>query len=99
MTAAAILLSLATICGCIAVACVAIAFATDCWLEYDVNRIAILNTINQQSTALNPATLDLANVAREMNRSNVYFDRTYGLWRQCFPSEIPYGKTTLIWGT
>lgn len=96
MAAAAILLSLATICGCIAVACVAIAFATDCWLEYDVNRLAILNTINQQPSAVSPTMVDLSNVAREMNRSNIYFDRTYGLWRQCFPSEIPYGTNVYL---
>lgn len=94
MGAPAVLLSFATICGCIAVACVAVAFATDCWLEYDVNRISILNGI-QQANSLGMTT-ELAEVGKEMNRSSIYFDRTVGLWRQCFPSEIPYGANVYL---
>ncbi|XP_055346875.1 uncharacterized protein LOC129594241 [Paramacrobiotus metropolitanus] len=86
MGAAPCLLSLGTICGCIAVACVAIAFSTDNWLEYSVNRVAILTTMSQTSD--DP---QYAEVPLNLNRTLIYFPRTIGLWRICFPMEIPYG--------
>jgi hypothetical protein len=93
MGAPALLLSFGTICGCIAVACVAIAFSTDNWLEYSVNRVGILHTIQDSENGNNP---EFADVVTDMNKTEIYFDRTVGLWRHCFPTEIPFGLETYL---
>ncbi|OQV12379.1 hypothetical protein BV898_13332 [Hypsibius exemplaris] len=93
MGAPAILLSFATIFGCIAVACVAVAFATDCWVEYDVNRQQILEVLRRDQL---PGQDNRDDINKEMNRTSVWFDRTVGLWRQCYPSEIPYGMEVYL---
>lgn len=90
MGAAALLLSFGTICGGIAAACVAIAFATDNWLEYSVDRNSIMKIITNVENAKSP---EYADVVSDVNRTKIYFDRTVGLWRQCFPTLIPNGKT------
>ncbi|KAL1283721.1 hypothetical protein T4B_2254 [Trichinella pseudospiralis] len=63
-----------------------IAFGTNNWQEFRVNRAAILKKYNQD-----PETR-LALVM--INQTDIYFSRTFGFFRECFPSEVPNGAGT-----
>lgn len=69
-------LSLGTIATVLATALLAISFATDNWKEIHVERKRLLTVFSGKS---------------EVNTSEIYFDRFIGLWRVCFPTEIPAG--------
>jgi len=77
-----LVLSLSTVFALVGIVLVAIAFGTNNWQEYKVNRAAILRAVatnNSQRLSL----------GQDLNRSSLYFDRTYGLFRECFPNQTP----------
>uniref|UniRef100_A0A915KK69 Uncharacterized protein n=1 Tax=Romanomermis culicivorax TaxID=13658 RepID=A0A915KK69_ROMCU len=72
-----LVLILSTIFALVGIVLVALAFGTNNWQEYKVDRSKILPALatNEQ--------------VRRANRSDIYFDRTYGLFRKCFPTQLP----------
>jgi len=84
MPCSAVTLSLATICAVISVALLAIAFSTDNWLRIDVKRDKLKSRLDE-SSSITPT---------ELETKELYFTRTKGLFRVCFPNERP-SKTPL----
>lgn len=80
MPCSAVTLSLATITSIIAVALLAIAFATDNWLYIEVKRSNIQSLFNNQRDS---ALVD------SLNSKYYYYTRTKGLFRICYPKERP----------
>uniref|UniRef100_A0A182J8F0 Uncharacterized protein n=1 Tax=Anopheles atroparvus TaxID=41427 RepID=A0A182J8F0_ANOAO len=78
MPCSAVTLSLATISAIIAVALLAIAFSTDNWQSYEVKRTNI-----QPFIAKHPDLTD------SFNNRLIYYTRTRGLFRYCYPKERP----------
>jgi hypothetical protein len=83
MPCSAVTLSLATITSIIAVALLAIAFATDNWLFIEVKRANILKSLSQHSDEHSRALLD------SVNSKYYFYTRTKGLFRICYPKERP----------
>ncbi|XP_050299160.1 uncharacterized protein LOC126738036 isoform X2 [Anthonomus grandis grandis] len=83
MPCSAVTLSLATITSIIAVALLAIAFATDNWLYVEVRRTNIQNFLSRNSDIQSQTLLDA------VNSKYYYYTRTKGLFRTCFPKERP----------
>ncbi|CAG9767421.1 unnamed protein product [Ceutorhynchus assimilis] len=83
MPCSAVTLSLATITSIIAVALLAIAFATDNWLYIEVRRTNIQNFLSRNSDVQSQSLLDA------VNSKYFYYTRTKGLFRTCFPKERP----------
>uniref|UniRef100_A0A915C9F0 Uncharacterized protein n=1 Tax=Parascaris univalens TaxID=6257 RepID=A0A915C9F0_PARUN len=82
MWSSPLLLSLTSVFGLLGLALTALALATDCWTEYQVNRREIINAMNRQ-TELNMRLKD--NVVH----NPLYFSRNYGLFLVCFPDAVP----------
>ncbi len=80
-----LILSLSTVFALIGIVLVAIAFGTNNWAEYHVDRTTILRALTRNTTL----RFQLINV----NTTDIYYDRTYGLFRECFPTQVPNGKT------
>jgi len=76
-----LILSLSTVFALIGIVLVAIAFGTDNWSEYHVKRDVIFNATARNAT--------LRQNLAQLNFSDIYFDRTYGLFRECFPTDLP----------
>jgi len=72
MPCSAVTLSLATIAAVVSVALLAIAFSTDNWVRYDVNRDKIKESLKQEAKS-----------------KVIFFTRTEGFFRQCFPDDRP----------
>ncbi|RZC31900.1 uncharacterized protein BDFB_001344 [Asbolus verrucosus] len=83
MPCSAVTLSLATITSIIAVALLAIAFATDNWLYIEVKRTNIQNYLSKNSDGPSQALLE------SVNSKYYYYTRTKGLFRICYPKERP----------
>ncbi|XP_018319038.1 transmembrane protein 178B isoform X2 [Agrilus planipennis] len=83
MPCSAITLSLATIASIIAVALLAIAFATDNWVYIEVKRSNIQDYLSSNPNVQNEALVD------SVNTKYYYYTRTKGLFRICFPKERP----------
>ncbi|XP_018567985.1 uncharacterized protein LOC108908434 isoform X1 [Anoplophora glabripennis] len=81
MPCSAVTLSLATVTSIIAVALLAIAFATDNWLYIEVRRSDIQNYLSTHSDPQNQALLE------SLNSKYYYYTRTKGLFRICYPKE------------
>jgi len=79
MPCSAITLSLATICAVVSVALVAIAFGTDNWQYISVNRTKIEAKL-PETPSIDPA---------DFEGKGLYFTRTKGLFRICFPKSKP----------
>lgn len=84
MPCSAVTLSLATISAIISVALLSIAFSTDNWLSYEVNR----NSIMTHAAKYADSQQLLANV----NSKYFYYTRTRGLFRYCYPKERPQSE-------
>ncbi|XP_046399208.1 uncharacterized protein LOC124165754 isoform X2 [Ischnura elegans] len=80
MPCSAVTLSLATITAIVAVALLAIAFSTDNWLYIDVKRSKI-QTYAQRSGH--------DSLKSSIDSKYIYFTRTKGLFRICYPKERP----------
>ncbi|XP_018008431.1 uncharacterized protein LOC108666125 isoform X2 [Hyalella azteca] len=81
MPCSAITLSLATICAVVSVALLAIAFGTDNWQYIKVNRVEI----EKQLVGSSITPDNFLNVG-------LYYTRTKGLFRVCYPEELPNGE-------
>ncbi|XP_058128911.1 transmembrane protein 235 [Anopheles ziemanni] len=86
MPCSAVTLSLATISAIIAVALLAIAFSTDNWQSYEVKRTNI-----QPFIAKHPELTD------SFNNRLIYYTRTRGLFRYCYPKERPPASSVQIY--
>jgi len=75
MPCTAVTLSIATICAVVGVALLAIAFSTDNWIQIDVKREKLKTRLDS--------------VPSDFNSNELYFTRTKGLFRVCFPQERP----------
>ncbi|CAL8123335.1 unnamed protein product [Orchesella dallaii] len=81
MPCSAVTLSLATIAAVVSTALLAIAFSTDNWVRIDVKRTRLAEKIRDE------------NITPEELQSNpIYYSRTEGLFRICFPNDRPKGK-------
>jgi len=77
-----VILSISTVFALVGIVLAAIAFSTDNWSEYNVDReLIFLNMRNNASfrESMTPV----------INKTFQYFDRTYGLFRVCFPVNVP----------
>ncbi|XP_060522914.1 uncharacterized protein LOC132699936 isoform X2 [Cylas formicarius] len=83
MPCSAVTLSLATITSIIAVALLAIAFATDNWLYIEVKRSTMQDILSRNSDVQSQTLLD------SLNSKYYYYTRTKGLFRTCFPKDRP----------
>jgi len=78
------LLSASTVFALLGLALVIIAGISDNWLEYQVGRKEILNTINaNRNSETGHRTKEL------MTKDPLYFSRNYGLVHVCFPDNVP----------
>lgn len=81
MPCSAVSLSLATICAVIAVALLGIGFGTDNWTYIDVDRTRLqLRLADENSASLTDPNF---------GSNQIYFTRTNGLFRTCFPRDKP----------
>ncbi|CAN8007511.1 unnamed protein product [Ixodes pacificus] len=80
MACSAVTLSVATIAAVLALACLAISFGTDNWLETRVNRTAIRTQLQRDTDEY-----------RAYETKPEYFSRDQGLFRLCFPDKKPKG--------
>jgi len=82
MPCSAVTLSLATIAAVVSVALLAIAFSTDNWVRVDVRRDRLKERLEKEggSDNINPGDLE---------SNPLYFTRTKGLFRVCFPQMRP----------
>lgn len=78
MPCSAVTLSLATISGVVSAALLAIAVGTDNWQFIRVNRIDIEKQL--ANSKISP---------EEFREDGLYFTRTKGLFRTCYPEELP----------
>jgi len=78
MPCSAVTLSLATIAGVVSAALLAIAVGTDNWQFVHVDRVAI-------GSQLANSSID----ADRFSASGIYFTRTQGLFRVCYPEKVP----------
>lgn len=74
-----LVLSLSTVCALVGIVLVCVAFGTNNWREYTVDRPNI--HLPQGDT-----------LRQRFNRTDIYYSRTYGLFRKCFPEGVPDGK-------
>ncbi|KAH9365435.1 hypothetical protein HPB48_010141 [Haemaphysalis longicornis] len=81
MACSAVTLSIATIAAVLALACLAISFGTDNWLETRVNRTAIRQQLQKDTDEY-----------RAYETRPEYFSRDQGLFRLCFPEKKPKGR-------
>lgn len=81
MPCSAVTLSFATVSAIVSTALLAIAFSTDNWLLYEVQRTNIQTFAAQHS----PSEYLLNNI----NNKYYYYTRTRGLFRICYPKERP----------
>lgn len=79
-----LILSISTVFALIGIVLVAIAFGTDNWSEFQVNRREIINAINANVTLKQQIQSDATS-------RPIYFSRTFGLFRECFPDTVPTG--------
>lgn len=89
MPCSAVTLSLATISAIIAVALLAIAFSTDNWLSYEVKRNNIQTFIGKHP--------DGASLTEAFNNRLIYYTRSRGLFRYCYPKEKPPASAVQIY--
>merc|ERR1711994_892130 len=83
----AVTLAFATIFSLAAVALLAIAFSTDNWLTIHVNRGEVQDDADREALAQKMArSTDPESVAKISN-SPLYFTRTRGLFRECYPGQ------------
>lgn len=87
--ASPLILSLSTVFALIGIVLVAIAFGTNNWQEFKVDRAKILSLSSANSTIR--TRLNQVN-----NNADIYFDRVYGLFRECFPNQVPNGKCVTV---
>lgn len=80
----AVTLAFATIFSLVAVALLAIAFSTDNWITITVKRNELKDNINTLKDQLGKSKED---VEIDMQESPLYFTRTRGLFRECYPGE------------
>jgi len=80
MPCSAVTLSLATIAAVVSVALLAIAFSTDNWIRVDVKRGKIQDKIQKDPSLVEQISAD------DLQSNPLYFTRTKGLFRVCFPT-------------
>jgi len=80
----AVTLAFATIFSLVAVALLAIAFSTDNWITITVKRNDLKDKISELENQLEKTR---GEVELDMDESPLYFTRTRGLFRECFPGE------------
>jgi hypothetical protein len=81
-----VVLSISTIFALIGIVLAAIAFSTDNWIEYRVDRLPIYTQMKQNDSFR-------ILMEQRVNRTFKYFDRSYGLFRVCFPGQVPTGRS------
>merc|ERR1711892_300995 len=80
----AVTLAFATIFSLVSVALLAIAFSTDNWITIAVKRNVLKDNMETLATQLGKSESD---VGMDMKQSPLYYTRTRGLFRECFPGE------------
>jgi len=80
----AVTLAFATIFSLVAVALLAIAFSTDNWITITVKRSELKDNISKLADQLGKTKEE---VETELKESPLYFTRTRGLFRECYPGE------------
>lgn len=80
----AVTLAFATIFSLVSVALLAIAFSTDNWITITVKRDVLKDNLESLVTQLDKSESD---VKMDMKQSPLYYTRTRGLFRECFPGE------------
>jgi len=80
----AVTLAFATIFSLVAVALLAIAFSTDNWITITVKRSELKDNISKLADQLGKTKEEVETVLKE---SPLYFTRTRGLFRECYPGE------------
>merc|ERR1712045_157092 len=80
----AVTLAFATIFSLVAVALLAIAFSTDNWITITVKRDDLKGKISILKDQLGKSTEE---VELDIDESPLYFTRTRGLFRECYPGE------------
>jgi len=80
----AVTLAFATIFSLVAVALLAIAFSTDNWITITVKRNVLKGKISELHDELGKTEKE---VELDMKESPLYFTRTRGLFRECYPGE------------
>ncbi|VDO96169.1 unnamed protein product [Soboliphyme baturini] len=78
-----LILSLSTVFALIGIVLVAIAFGTNNWQEYRVDRAALKLQLSRSDRPQSGPRQDV------VNRSDLFYSRVYGLFRECFPNEVP----------
>lgn len=78
--ASPLVLSLSTVCALVGIVLVAVAFGTNNWREYAVDRANL-------TAALAPSDP----LRQRLGRNEVYYSRVLGLFRKCFPENVPDG--------
>ncbi|CDW58547.1 Claudin 2 domain containing protein [Trichuris trichiura] len=81
-----VILSFSSVFSLLGTVLVIIAFGTNNWQEFRVNRTALLRKYTHDSES-RPALSNL-------NQTAIFFDRTLGLFRECFPTDVPNGSGT-----
>merc|ERR1711892_1532402 len=93
----AVTLAFATIFSLVSVALLAIAFSTDNWITITVKRNVLKDNLETLGTQLGKSESD---VEMDMKQSPLYYTRTRGLFRECFPgdrSNAPIGDLVDIY--
>lgn len=80
----AVTLAFATIFSLVSVALLSIAFSTDNWLTIRVQSNKLKDNIDSLAAQLDKTREE---VEADINQSPLYFTRTRGLFRECFPGE------------
>lgn len=80
----AVTLAFATIFSLVSVALLSIAFSTDNWITISVKRDVIKENLESLATQLGKSESD---VKMDLKQSPLYYTRTRGLFRECFPGE------------
>ena len=98
-----VILSISTVFALVGIVMAAIAFSTDDWEMYDVEREAIKARVRcyLRRCSFTPHSLQMrvnSTFETEMTRLNfnsdpMWFDRSYGLLHVCFPQELPQGES------
>uniref|UniRef100_A0A5S6Q0H9 Claudin n=1 Tax=Trichuris muris TaxID=70415 RepID=A0A5S6Q0H9_TRIMR len=81
-----VILSFSSVFSLLGTVLVVIAFGTNNWQEFRVNRTTLLRQYAQDS--------DIRPALSGLNQTAIFFDRTLGLFRECFPTDVPNGSGT-----
>lgn len=82
-----LILSLSTVFALIGIVLVAIAFGTNNWLDYEVDRVEVERFVEAEGNRT---------LLTDIRRQDIYYSRTYGLFRECFPKGVPNGQCHYI---